>query len=259
MNTYNFFLDIDDTLIPQGEGKISEENISAIKKARSLGCRFFINTGRPFCDIDKTIFSYEYFDGICSGGDYVQYNGKPIYSSFLPKEDAKSLLTALMSMGKNINFNIGGLRSRYYIGKKMPHYSDKIYRLINSINELDTVFDGDELQKYSLCQSGEPDTEVRREIERYFSVITHPTYTEGFLNGHDKAFLIKKTEEALGLAHENTVAIGDSLNDTDMLGYAAVSVAMGNAHDAVKSICTFVTDTSERSGVAKAILRLISE
>jgi hydroxymethylpyrimidine pyrophosphatase-like HAD family hydrolase len=81
-----------------------------------------------------------------------------------------------------------------------------------------------------------PHTSARREILKYFNVITHPTYTEGFLLGHDKAFLIKKTEEALGLDHRFTVAVGDSHNDVDMMRYAAVSVAMGNAPDEVKNV-----------------------
>lgn len=259
MKTYCFFLDIDDTLIPTGYGCVSAENLSAIKAAKALGCKFFINTGRPYCDIPKEFFDTSYFDGICCGGDYVEYKGKIIYSSFLPKEDAKSLFTALMSMDKKIDFNIGGMRNRYYIGEKMPHYHDDIYLPIRSADELDTVFDGDRLQKYSLCQNGEPDVDVKREIGKYFTVITHPTYTEGFLPGHDKAFLIRKAEEILGLSHESTVSVGDSLNDVDMLGYAAVSVAMGNAPEAVKSICSFVTDTTENNGVAKAIKSLISK
>ncbi len=257
MKAYNFFIDIDDTLIPKGLSFVPERNLFAIKEAKALGHKFFVNTGRPFCDIPKEFFDTKYFDGICSGGDYVQYEGKPIYSCFLPKENAKSLFKALMSMDKKIDFNIGGLRNRYYIGEKQPHYSDKIYRSINLIHELDTVFDGDELQKYYLCQSGEPDSEVRREIERYFGVITHPTYTEGFLHGHDKAFLMRKTEQALGLPHENTVAIGDSLNDVQMLLYAPTSYAMGNAPDEVKRICTHIAPDCDKNGVASILAHYI--
>ena len=259
MKLYSFFLDIDDTLLPTGHTKISDETLSTIKKARSLGHKVFINTGRPYSDIDKSIFSEEYFDGILSGGDYIEHRGKPIYSAFLPHKDAKKLLKALLSMKKRPAFNIGGIRNRYYIGEKKPHYRDGLYVPINSTDELDTVFEGDKLQKYSLSEDEAPDGKVKRELEKYFSVITHPTFTEGFLLGHDKAFLIKKTEQLLGLDHENTVAIGDSMNDVDMMRYAAISVAMGNAPDKVKSICSLVTDSSENNGVAKAIERLLEE
>ena len=257
MNKLNFFLDIDDTLIPSGKTALSTQTLEAIKKARALGCRFFINTGRPYCDIPLDIFTDEYFDGICSGGDYAVYHGKPIYSHFMPRSDVRELLKALMGMEKKINFNIGGLTHRYFIGDFLPYFNKDIYVPLVSYDDFDTKFTDENLQKYVVSEPLSPDSDLLTDIKKYFSVIVHPSYTEGFLHGHNKAFLIKKTEEILGLPHENTVAIGDSFNDTDMLQYAAISVAMGNAPKEVKVLCTFVTDTSENDGVAKAILKLI--
>ncbi len=257
MKPYNFFLDIDNTLIPEGKGFISKENLSAIKKARELGCKFFINTGRPYCDVDKQIFSDEYFDGILSGGDYAVYRGKPIYSRFMSEKDMRSLMSALNKL--SIDFNIGGLNHRYYLGSRKPHYRDSVYVPLTSEKDFEALYSDKEVQKYVLFDAEAPHLSARREIERYFNVIEHPTYTEGFLKGHGKSFLMKKTEEALVLPHESTVAMGDSFNDVDMLEYASVSVAMGNAPDGLKEKCTFVTDTSENNGVAKAIERLLGE
>jgi Cof subfamily protein (haloacid dehalogenase superfamily) len=254
MKAYNFFLDIDDTLIPSGKADISREDLSAIKKARESGCKFFINTGRPYCDVDKQIFSDEFFDGILSGGDYAVYRGKPIYSHFMPEKDIRSLMSALKKL--DVDFNIGGLNHRYYLGRRMPHYRDGIYVPLTNEENFEALYSDREIQKYVLMDAETPHTSARREILKYFNVITHPTYTEGFLLGHDKAFLIKKTEEALGLDHRFTVAVGDSHNDVDMMRYAAVSVAMGNAPDEVKDLCTFVTESCDSNGVARAIERL---
>ena len=135
-----------------------------------------------------------------------------------------------------------------------------IYLPIYSPNDFDTVFKNEKLQKYVIsehCMS--PESDVLKELEKYFTTVIHPTYAEGFLIGHGKAALIKIIEEKLSLPHELTVAIGDSLNDTDMLKYAAVSVAMENAPAEVKNICDFVTDTTEKNGVAKAIFKLIDQ
>ena len=75
--------------------------------------------------------------------------------------------------------------------------------------------------------------------------------------GYGKGYAIKLTEETLGIDHDSTVAIGDSLNDLSMLTYAATSVAMGNAPDDIKKIATFVTETDENDGVADAIYKLL--
>ncbi len=99
MKIYNFFLDIDGTLIPEGQKVISKENLDAIKFARTLGCKFFVNTGRPYCTVYKNIFTGEYFDGICSGGDYITHHNKVLYFHFMPKKDIRDLLNILI--GKN--------------------------------------------------------------------------------------------------------------------------------------------------------------
>lgn len=253
MKAYNFFLDIDGTLIPEGQSEIPRENLNAIKKAREIGCRFFINTGRPFCDVEKDIFTDEYFDGICSGGDYATYHGEVIYSRFMPTGDARALIEALRKY--KLNFNIGSLTHRYYLGEWLRHFRKGIYLSIEEIG-LDAVLCDKELQKYVISGPEMPESGVLDEIKKYFGVIKHPTYTEGFLHGHGKAFLMEQTERALSLPHEMTVAIGDSHNDLDMLGYAAVSVAVGNAPQEIKDLCTFVTESCDSNGVARAIERL---
>ena len=255
MKAYNFFLDIDDTLIPSGSGVIPEENLDAIKRAKDKGCKFFINTGRPFCDVEKEVFSDTYFDGICSGGDYATYHGEVIYSHFMTTEDGEALLKELRKY--KVNFNIGSLTHRYYLGEWLPHFRKGIYLPIEEIG-LDAVLSDTELQKYVVSGEKMPEPGVINEIKKYFGVIKHPTYTEGFLHGHGKAFLMRQLEERLSLPHEMTVAIGDSHNDTDMLSYASVSVAMGNAPNDVKELCTFVTDSTENNGVARAIEMLTS-
>lgn len=55
------------------------------------------------------------------------------------------------------------------------------------------------------------------------------------------------------------MAVGDNLNDKSMLERAGVAVAMENALPELKDIATFVTDSNENSGVAKAIYRALGK
>ena len=52
-------------------------------------------------------------------------------------------------------------------------------------------------------------------------------------------------------------AIGDAANDIEMLEYAGLAIAMGNASEEVKTIADIVTDTNENNGVIKAVDKLI--
>ena len=47
-----------------------------------------------------------------------------------------------------------------------------------------------------------------------------------------------------------TLAIGDNQNDLEMLSFAGVSAAMGNAEDDVKAAAGFVTGTNNEDGAA---------
>ena len=56
--------------------------------------------------------------------------------------------------------------------------------------------------------------------------------------------------------HE-VMAIGDSYNDIEMIEWAGVGVAMGNAWQDVKEAADFVTLTNDEEGVAEALRKYI--
>jgi hydroxymethylpyrimidine pyrophosphatase-like HAD family hydrolase len=64
-------------------------------------------------------------------------------------------------------------------------------------------------------------------------------------------------EEIMALRPENVMAIGDDFSDIEMLEYAGIGVAMGNAPEAVKARADWVTTTIEEDGVARALERWI--
>jgi hydroxymethylpyrimidine pyrophosphatase-like HAD family hydrolase len=62
--------------------------------------------------------------------------------------------------------------------------------------------------------------------------------------------------QQLGIAQEETVAIGDGANDIGMLQWAGLGICMGQALDAVKMVTDMVTGTNDQDGVAKAVEEL---
>jgi hydroxymethylpyrimidine pyrophosphatase-like HAD family hydrolase len=49
------------------------------------------------------------------------------------------------------------------------------------------------------------------------------------------------------------MAVGDNLNDVEMLDFAGTAVVMGNASDAVKSRGYQLTGTNDEGGLADAV------
>lgn len=64
-------------------------------------------------------------------------------------------------------------------------------------------------------------------------------------------------EELLGLTAANVMTIGDNFNDVEMLQYAGIGVAMGNAPEAVQAIADWVAPDVERDGAAVAMAKFL--
>ncbi|MEH2209084.1 Cof-type HAD-IIB family hydrolase [Nostoc sp.] len=64
-------------------------------------------------------------------------------------------------------------------------------------------------------------------------------------------------EELLGLELANVMAIGDNFNDVEMLEYAGLGVAMGNAPSGVQAIAKWVAPSVEQDGAAVAIEKFL--
>ncbi|PLZ97770.1 hydrolase [Fischerella thermalis CCMEE 5268] len=64
-------------------------------------------------------------------------------------------------------------------------------------------------------------------------------------------------EELLGLQPNNVMTIGDNFNDLEMLEYAGIGVAMGNAPSQVQAIANWVAPSVEQDGAAVAIEKLL--
>ncbi|NNH53127.1 HAD family phosphatase [Promicromonospora citrea] len=72
-----------------------------------------------------------------------------------------------------------------------------------------------------------------------------------------KATSLENVRSVLGVAAHNTLAVGDGVNDIEMLTWAARSVAMGHAPDEVKAIADETVGDITQHGVIQALKTLI--
>ena len=69
----------------------------------------------------------------------------------------------------------------------------------------------------------------------------------------DSGYRLAEIIADLGIGREAVMAVGDSVNDLDMIEYAGWGVAMGNASPQVKAAAKAVTAANDADGVAAAI------
>jgi Cof subfamily protein (haloacid dehalogenase superfamily) len=91
------------------------------------------------------------------------------------------------------------------------------------------------------------------------TTFSKPNYLEIIPAGVNKAKALATVAQNLEVELSQVAAIGDGMNDLEMLREAGLGIAMGNAVEAVRSAATWVTGTNDEAGVAQAVMRLVSE
>ena len=98
----------------------------------------------------------------------------------------------------------------------------------------------------------------RRDYDSGYCVRSGSMYLDVVANGVSKGKALTELAGRLGIDRENIYAVGDNMNDVDMLMAAGNSFAVENAEEAVKTAADRIVPSCENSAVAYIIENLIS-
>ena len=102
------------------------------------------------------------------------------------------------------------------------------------------------------------DLRQRYQPDKLHITTSVPIFLETTQSGVNKGTAIDYvSKKFLDITAENVLAIGDNYNDVEMLIYAGIGVAMGNAPADVQSLADWVAPDIEADGVAVAIEKFI--
>ena len=93
--------------------------------------------------------------------------------------------------------------------------------------------------------------------EKFTTVRSQPYIFEVMPQNITKATGLKELAQKLRISRTDIMAIGDALNDLEMLKAAGFSVAMGNASPEVKAAADLVTGSNDDASVAQAIAKYV--
>jgi len=250
-------IDLDGTLLDSGS-KISEENRTAVRRCIDSGIKVTLCTGKSIQCSAKIIQELGLEDlHIVSGGAVVMDSlQKPVMTIRIPAESAKNVIS--LGRKNNVGVALGTTDGLLYYDRYYPEI-DVIYRSGEVIEKVDDIMaeyiinNGllftitvDDTHPFNriLKENTGPDIKIRRGGPYFLNVL------------HEKAGKVAGLKKVLSLYEidpKDVMAIGDSNNDVGIMGFAGLSVAMGNAPDQVKKIADCITADNDSSGVAKAI------
>lgn len=268
MKTKHIFLDIDGTLVGY-DSKIPASALKALQLAQANGHKIIIASGRSYGMIYSDLLNTVKFDGIiASGGACVIVDGKVIYESFIEGDDLAFIIDYFRKNGIN-----------YLLMTKDELYAEPVFNnhiipgmIANGYNK-DVVKQAygwnTEVEDVRVIKGGEklayftspylPD-KIAKDLDGRFYVVDFSIgkVSEGSYFGEmnnagvTKASGIDEYLAYVGASIEDTIAIGDSANDLEMLEHAQVAIAMGNGTETAKAVADFVTTDVDKDGIYNA-------
>ncbi len=260
-------VDMDGTLLREDK-TVSERTKVAIQMAHKQGVKVVLASGRPIEGLNRYLEEL----GLCTDEDYVlSYNGSVVQNVYTKEVIAKSILKGsdlmyLYDVAQKLDINIHAFSKDGCITPKMNEYSQLEGR-INGIpvHEVDysQISLEEDIIKIMLIDPEEVlEVAIKKlpeEIYDKYTVVRSAPFFLEFLNkSSGKATGVKALADHLGIKREEIICIGDAGNDLDMIEYAGLGVAMGNAFEEVKKAADYITSSNDEDGVAQVIEKFVT-
>jgi Cof subfamily protein (haloacid dehalogenase superfamily) len=261
-------LDIDGTIF-DGSNQIRESVAGAILAAQQRGVAVALATGRLY---QSSLHAYESigsmlplicYEGalICEPKTGVVHRHWPIEPGvaaqvldYCEKHNRSGCVSVHFYMQDSLYVsNMNDASRKYFEGSKVEPVVSDLRQLLNQATTKVMVV-SDDGEVIAQLSSHLKNSSTRTQIIRHASI----TVLEAFHPAVNKRSAVSYlAEDIMGLRPENVMAIGDDFTDIEMLKYAGIGVAMGNAPAEVKALADWVTTTVEEDGVARAVERWI--
>ncbi len=263
-------VDMDGTLLDSNK-KISAPNKEALKKAADKGVIIAMATGRLYKAIRVYAKELQLETPIIScNGSFIKevYGEKPIYADPLSAEVIDTIAGVCKKYGIDCHFysedTVIGERESFKIRffrdwNQTLAPEDRVNLLV--VPDYRQVIADYEIYKISVCIDCPPRLQaVADELNSLPGIEALQSDAETLdvgSVGMSKGKAVQWLAESLSISPDEVVAIGDNENDIDMIVYAGLGVAMGNASPEVKAAARYVTDTNDNDGVATVLHKFV--
>jgi hydroxymethylpyrimidine pyrophosphatase-like HAD family hydrolase len=282
--------DLDGTLL-NSKGILTEATAAALRKAVASGVEVVFATGRrhsfawtmlaPLCLDPETVL-------ISSNGAITRtFGGRPIDRIGLPVETALQLCCQLNDFRNSLVFTFDRTGPGALVVEDIAALHARLSRWVESnLHELEAVlpleraFDGGEepiqamiCGTLAVMTEGlavlEAATEPAENLRKIISIhrTEYPardlSIVDVMPHGCSKGSALARLAAERGVEAAEIVAIGDNMNDAEMLAYAGRAVVMENSPAELLDLAAAngwsVTGSNEFDGAAQAILRMLKE
>ncbi|MDD5823571.1 MAG: HAD family hydrolase [Firmicutes bacterium] len=261
-------LDLDGTTL-NSKGELSDNNRKTLEEACAAGVEVVYSTGRVFASIPKEVLTVKGIRYVISANGAVINDlrtGEPVYGDFL----AENAVLSAIEIAKEHELQLEAFwNGRAFIDKAiyddilengMPHRNAEY--VLRTRTPIDGIFDGMHENKHRIENLNFffKDKEQLEEYRPLIQTIPDAMFTSSFINnievggpGTSKRKALEALLGKLELTRDDLMCCGDAANDIEMIRFAGVGVAMGNAWEETKKAADYIAASNDEDGVAEAI------
>lgn len=267
--------DIDNTLLTD-KGELLESSIRAIKKAKKLGCKIVMVTGRPYVST-KPILQKLDLDN--SDSEYLAL----FHGAILQTTSGKIISKKVFTVDEFDDLNKLAVQQKVLIAGETPQY---IYttspnldllmawesyknRLKIRVRPISYFRKQKDENKFNIAKvlyiaSKEHLDEVENNLPEWLKDHYFVARSEGYCidispQGIDKGWALERLTKKLNISASEVMAFGNSDNDIPMINFARIGVAMQNSSRNLLDKANLVTGSNNENGIAQAISKVLNK
>lgn len=277
MNIKYLFFDIDGTLAGKSR-RITSETRQAIAKARRLGHKVFLCTGRAPVSIVGDAKELEVDGMVCGAGSFIKIGNRFIYEHYLDRK----LLSEVMQLfrehhimfkleSKDIVYQTGGLQEffdarhakRIKMNAELARFRDLLklgekrrpicFFDIKRIGVAKIVFVAKDKKEFEACVP---------ELEKNFNIVIFSKPEEAAMNGEiilktcTKGDGIRRVMDYYHADIADSIGFGDSMNDYQMLETTGSGAVFEGAQEKLKELAQYYFCEPDEGGISQVMAQM---
>ena len=245
------FFDIDGTLYSHKSNGIPQSTKMALDILRLKGIKTFIATGRHFVEMDALPIELSAYDGmiVLNGQICVDSKREILDETPIDEDDIKEIVRVFENKECPVLLIE---RDKIYI-----NYVDDIVIEAQKTFSLPTPiigeYSGGKIYQACVYANEQQERDLLSRLNNCKSTRWHEYGIDLLSKEGGKDVGIGHILQYYGIEVSECMAFGDGENDEDMLRFAGIGVAMGNADDSTKACADYVTDDIDKDGIYRAL------
>ena len=245
------FFDVDGTLFSHQTNRVPPSTREAIAALQARGILCIIATGRHPIELAAVPLEDIPFDA------YLLMNGQ------MMQDGQRNMLFSVPVSGKMKQTLVQHFEQKLYPALILEENDIYLNYICDRVMEAQAHFNlptpkihaytGNEIYQFCLYITGEEESFLADIADECIITRWHNYGIDLLAKGGGKMVGIRRYLDSIGVAPEEIIAFGDGENDAEMLRFAGIGVAMGNAEETTKAAADYVTADIDDDGIAKAL------